>query len=140
MAFPVTNELAKDLGTAIELAASIKNVLQEAKKGLAVGTITADDLMLFVVSMKKYFDPLVAVQGRLGLGTSSGGGLAEDINTLVLSIGVMLLWIGTNLPKQGEYLLTHSIDENFNLVPRVFSGAIVASFNARVDLILQELQ
>ena len=140
MTFPITQDKANDLRGAIELVAKIKNVLIEAKKGLAVGSINADDLLLFVTSIIKYYKPLKEIQLRLDLGGNASGGIAEDLYSLVNSIASMLAFIGNNLPKQGGYLLTHSLDENFNLVPRVFSGATITAFNAQVDSLLQEIE
>ena len=140
MPFPITQDKANDLRGAIELVAKIKNVLTEAKKGLAVGSINADDLLLFVTSIIKYYRPLKEIQLRLDLGGNASGGIAEDLYSLVNSIASMLAFIGNNLPKQGGYLLTHSLDQNFNLVPRVFSGATITAFNAQVDSLLQEIE
>lgn len=140
MPFPITQDKANDLRGAIELVAKIKNVLTEAKKGLAVGSINADDLLLFVTSIIKYYKPLKEIQLRLDLGGNASGGIAEDLYSLVNSIASMLAFIGNNLPKQGGYLLTHSLDQNFNLVPRVFSGATITAFNTQVDSLLQEIE
>jgi len=139
MTFPVNKAVAKDLGELITLVAELKTALIRAKQTLGTGSINADHLLEFLSTAGGLGSAIKKKAFELGFSTTATTGLEGALLSLLATIATVAQNVSASLPTSGGYLLLHSVDAEFNLVPRVFSGNAVTLFEGQVDLILAEI-
>tara|TARA_S200002703_G_scaffold1263_1_gene2215 strand:+ start:15378 stop:15800 length:423 start_codon:yes stop_codon:yes gene_type:complete len=139
MPFPTDKGVAKDLGELITLVAELKKVLTRAKQTLGTGSINADHLLEFLSESRRLGTKIQRKAQELDFGTTAQNGLEGSLLKLLQALNTVAQNVSNNLPKSGGYVLLYSVNQDFELVPREFTGASITLFEQQVDLILAEI-
>jgi hypothetical protein len=140
MTFPTDKGVAKDLGELIALVAELKKVLTRSKQTLSTGSINSDHLLEFLSEARRLGVKIQKKATELSFGTTAQNGLEGSLIRLLQALNTVAQNVSSNLPQSNGYVLLYSVNENFELVPREFTGASITLFGQQVDLILAEIE
>lgn len=138
--FPTDKSAATTFGQLITVVSQLKETVTHVKSVLTKnGSIDSDALLVFLQGIQEYNTAIKDSAIALNLGSGTGDSLAGSLNRIMAGITDILQWAASNLPTDGTYLLLYSIDTNFELVPRVFSGPSITLFISKIDAVLAEI-
>lgn len=139
MPFPVNISISGFLASGIGIANDLKAELNKQRQNIAAGGYNAKKLLDLLAYLKDKADALDNLQQGMRLTGSSANSLSADLSALITSMRDLLSWADTNVPKSGEFLLLFSLDVDFNVVPRVFTGTILTNLDGKITNILTEI-
>jgi len=139
MAFITNRRTLKQFSIIVDNMIQIKETVQDARAEIASGSYPADRLIKLIQSLKRKADALETIKADLALDGGSPGSFVDGFNTVLTNVNSFLDFVRLNLPASSGFLLLFSMDSNFNLDPRVFTGGTLTALDARLNSILQEI-
>lgn len=139
MPFNTDQRIVRDFGAIVNNVQKVASVIDKAKSSISSGEYSADELMELLSGLKSLYSALVFLKGQVKLDCDTVGNVAYDLTQLLVKITEFLSWASVNIPKSGGFLQLHSLDQEFNLVPRVFQGAVLAALGSKLSDILSEI-
>jgi len=139
MAFSTNRNTVTQFSAIIDNMIDIKDVVQTARAELGSGNYPADRLIALVQQLKTKVDALEVIKVNLSLSGGNTGSFVAGFNTVITEVNSFLDFVRVNIPASGGFLLLFTMDTDFNLKPRVFTGGTLTALDSRLNTILQEI-
>jgi len=147
MAFPSEGGSTQSLADLWRLvrgqAAAVKSRAQALRNASAVGNISTWqilDLTTLLADAKVRFQQAAAVSGLGAYAQAQIGNPALDVaaefNAMLAQIDATVLWVQTNLPNDGTYLLAVTLGTDGRYAWRTFSSATTADLRTQLDALI----
>ena len=139
MPFSINRTVVQQFSAIIDNVSEIKDVIDFHRADIASGNYAADRLIILVQSLKKNVDALESIKLDLNLNGGNIGSFVSNFNAVLDKTNNFLSSVRTNIPTSNGFLLLFTMDVNFNLKPRIFTGGTLTTLDNKLNAILQEI-
>ena len=136
MAFVFNDQQRRDMQSLADQVSNIQKLCTAQKSAIGDNKMLADELLLFVRQLRAYTVSIKSLKSRLNLNSTTPGSFSFELQSVIDTSDNLLSFVKQNIPSTGDYLLLFSIDANFDIIPREFTGAAVTALSRKIEDIL----
>ena len=137
--FSTNRKTVQQFGVIVDNMIQIQDTVLRNRADLSDGQYSAQSLITLVQRLKGNVDALEALKIELALDTGATGSFVGDFNAVLAAVNAFLDWVRKNIPTSSGFLLLFTMDQNFDLKPRIFTGNTLVVLDTKLDAILQEI-
>lgn len=141
--FPTRKPLSSALESIQLFMAQVKSEAVQMKASSVAGPVGANQVIDYVGQLAGHKEQLLLLASTPGLAAyaqsqyaAPGLDIAAEFAATIAQIDATRLWITTNLPTSGGYLLEKSFDGNGRSILRAFTPAELAGFRTQLDALI----